>query len=602
MPPPPMLRIPRHEERIQALRRRRFPLHRLVRANVRDVALILHESRLGLSAFILLMAGTTGYFRWIWADHLRSERSPFTVLTALYQSVRMLAFENDLPLPEEDVAGQVLFFAVPFLGLALIFQSVLNLGRYVLDKSARREGWQRSLAATFRGHVVVCGLGRVGYRVIVELLEARVPVVAIERDPACPFLSEVRELRVPVILGDATERESLLAAGVERARGAFAGTDDDLANIEMCLAARRIRADLNVVVRVFDEDLDSHLDRTFGPGTGFSTSALAATTLASAAVAPGVFEALPTPAGTIGLAAIRIGNGTAPGLSPGAIESTFGVRVLRDGAPALEGRGSRRDGSDSPSSVVVAAGPPPALRRLAAAADPSAVRPDIAGPIIVCGAGNVGFRTVRELSRLPGGPSIVVICREDSDPRFLDAFARLSIRVVKGDARRPEVLDEAGVAGAECVLAVTNSDLVNIQIALTARRGRAGLRVVARVFPDILAERLEEIFGLDAAFSTSALAAPTLAAAVAFGAHDPTIELFDGLYGIRRVRLEAPPAGDAATAGAADALAGGTVLSVLRAGVALPPTAALLAGDELVALARCHAGAATQPCGHGLSA
>jgi Trk K+ transport system NAD-binding subunit len=58
-----------------------------------------------------------------------------------------------------------------------------------------------------------------------------------------------------------------------------------------------------------------------------------------------------------------------------------------------------------------------------------------------------------------------------------------------------------------------NDDLSNLDIALTARAQQPEIRIVLRVFNDALAQKLQSAFGIKSAFSTSALAAPTFAAA-----------------------------------------------------------------------------------------
>ena len=88
-----------------------------------------------------------------------------------FLNITLLLTIGSLPLPT-SLLGTLLFFLIPLLGLALIFQSVLNFGRLLLDKSSRREAWQVALAATYRDHIIVCGLGRVSLRVVIQLLES----------------------------------------------------------------------------------------------------------------------------------------------------------------------------------------------------------------------------------------------------------------------------------------------------------------------------------------------------------------------------------------------------------------------------------------------
>src|SRR5205823_5773094 len=82
--------------------------------------------------------------------------------------------------------------------------------------------------ATMDAPIVVCGLGRMGWRLLAHLQAAGLPVVVI--DNACrpddPRLGGAR-----LVSGDFRRRENLEAAGVPRARGVLIVTNDDLVNI-----------------------------------------------------------------------------------------------------------------------------------------------------------------------------------------------------------------------------------------------------------------------------------------------------------------------------------------------------------------------------------
>src|SRR5581483_5218860 len=86
--------------------------------------------------------------------------------------------------------------------------------------------------------------------------------------------------------------------------------------------------------------------------------------------------------------------------------------------------------------------------------------------------------------------------------------------VVIGDARESATLSQAGLGRSRAVIACINNDLLNIEIALAARTLVPGLPVVLRAFDEDLDAGVERVFGKDSTFSTSALSAPTLAAAV----------------------------------------------------------------------------------------
>ena len=64
------------------------------------------------------------------------------------------------------------------------------------------------------GHVVVIGLGNVGTRVMAQLREYDVEVVAIDKNPEPRGGALARQLEVPLIVGDAALPETLASASV----------------------------------------------------------------------------------------------------------------------------------------------------------------------------------------------------------------------------------------------------------------------------------------------------------------------------------------------------------------------------------------------------
>lgn len=150
-------------------------------------------------------------------------------------------------------------------------------------------------------------------------------------------------------------------------------------------------------------------------------------------------------------------------------------------------------------------------------------------PIILCGLGRVGAR-VLEFLQAANLPAVVVdtVC-QPGDARLKGA------RLVCGDCRKREVLEEAGVAGARGVLILTGDDLLNISAALMVRSLNPDVRVVLRMFNQNLIGRLghavKNVYGL----STSLLTAPVLAMTALTGQGLGTFRIDDGADGWRQV-------------------------------------------------------------------
>ena len=101
-------------------------------------------------------------------------------------------------------------------------------------------------------HYIICGYGRVGQRIGAEFRQAGVPYVVLDFNEDA--LAAARELGDHVIVGNGTEDEDLVAAGLARARGLVAASDSDADNLYIALSARTARPDLMIVARASDED------------------------------------------------------------------------------------------------------------------------------------------------------------------------------------------------------------------------------------------------------------------------------------------------------------------------------------------------------------
>ncbi|MEW5725242.1 MAG: NAD-binding protein [Thermodesulfobacteriota bacterium] len=137
-------------------------------------------------------------------------------------------------------------------------------------------------------HIVLCGLGNVGFRILEHLRGLGEEVVVIERQDNIKFVEDARSLGVTVITGDIRRPAALEKAHVHQARCLIAAADEDLANLEAALNARSANPKIHIVMRMFDQSLANKVAVGFNIKTAFSTSALAAPAFAMAAVDPSV--------------------------------------------------------------------------------------------------------------------------------------------------------------------------------------------------------------------------------------------------------------------------------------------------------------------------
>lgn len=202
---------------------------------------------------------------------------------ALFDTYALLMGEVTGALPENPWA-QVAFYLLPLVGIVFVAEGVLKLGFEVFDKRQNAGEWTRIMAKHSRGHVIVCGLGTVGIRVVEELLDMDEQVYVIERDEDNEFIATARGRGVEVLIGDARTENMLRSLNVERSRAVVVVTDDDLANLEIAMDVREIRGDVPIILRLFDQRLAQKVRQTMGFQVSLSTSMVAAPLFASAAL------------------------------------------------------------------------------------------------------------------------------------------------------------------------------------------------------------------------------------------------------------------------------------------------------------------------------
>ncbi|MGH7319319.1 MAG: NAD-binding protein, partial [Candidatus Rokuibacteriota bacterium] len=133
--------------------------------------------------------------------------------------------------------------------------------------------------------VVVAGLELLGLAIAERLVAAGTEVRAIASPPeALRYAHELERAGVRVTTGSARSSGALLAAGLESASVLVVATDDDGENVDAALAARRLRKDLPLVVRLFDPTLGAYLRATLDRIVILSMSGIAAPVFAELAV------------------------------------------------------------------------------------------------------------------------------------------------------------------------------------------------------------------------------------------------------------------------------------------------------------------------------
>jgi voltage-gated potassium channel len=174
------------------------------------------------------------------------------------------------------------------VGVGVALYALTGLIEELLEHQLGRWGRRRMSHQidTLRGHIVVCGFGRVG-RAIVPLVEARHPIVVVDRD--AERVQRAFDNGLLAVEGDATEDDVLRAAGIEQAHTLIVSLQSDADAISTVLSARVLNPHLRIVARANAESSEAKLARA-GVDHVVNPLLLGANRLATFALQPAVAD------------------------------------------------------------------------------------------------------------------------------------------------------------------------------------------------------------------------------------------------------------------------------------------------------------------------
>lgn len=468
--------------------------------------------------------------------------------------------------------------------------------------------------------IIVCGLGRTGYKIFCLLKQQSAAVVAIsDRQMVCEYQSDI-------IIGDPCSPKTLLQAGLPDAETLVLAIDNDALNLEILTRARIINPKIRIVNRLFNETLGERLDQTLPAHVSMSVASLAAPIFSFAALGNKAIGQLQLfdrlwPIQEIiieenhpwwGLPLYELWDDPARMLiyylpahdEIDLVSAVLSGKKLQTGdhliignKPTIKAKqrfklqkwlrnllnlrpyqhyvqpviivtlsllgmislatvtylsvnqkislvdslyfsvgmitgagGNEKVAESTPDSIkiftvvmmIVGAG---VIGICYALLNDfilgsrfkqfwDATRIPVRNHHIICGLGGIGTRIVRQLH--DQGCEVVVI---ESDPnnRFLHSVRSWGIPVIIEDARLVATLETANINNAESLIVVTYEDMINVEIALTAKAIAPKINLVLRCSQEQFGRSIQEVFDFDTVLCPRDLATYSFAAAALGG-------------------------------------------------------------------------------------
>ena len=233
-----------------------------------------------VSVGLVIAIGTIGYRvieDWPWFDSL--------YLTTLL--IASFGFAHFQPISE---AGKGFTIFLALCGIAVIAFAIASMTQLIIGGQIEAILGRRKMRKEVEklwGHYIICGYGRIGRMVVKELMAKPLPVVIVEKDPV--VATQINHDEMNVVEGDATLEETLLTAGIERAKGLISVVSSDAENLYIVLSARGLNKNLLIVARAGEEKSEQKLLRA-GANKVISPYVIGGMRIAQAVLRPNVVD------------------------------------------------------------------------------------------------------------------------------------------------------------------------------------------------------------------------------------------------------------------------------------------------------------------------
>jgi voltage-gated potassium channel len=239
------------------------------------------DLRISLLILLLLVsAGTSGYMA----------VEGWSFLDALYMTIITIGTVGFHEVHSLSDAGRVFTILLIVFGVGILGYTVSKLAQIMFEGQFQRFLGRKKVEKSIevlKDHYIVCGYGRIGSLICKEFAAKPIRFVVVENNPA--VLEKLEEDGVLFLRGNATEDETLLKAGIKRAKGLVSVVTSDTENVYITLTARGLNPELNILARSGEPGSDIKLKRA-GANKVVSPYQIGGTRMAQAVLRPNVVD------------------------------------------------------------------------------------------------------------------------------------------------------------------------------------------------------------------------------------------------------------------------------------------------------------------------
>lgn len=186
----------------------------------------------------------------------------YNCIEAFYMTVISITTAGYMEVHPLSDAGRLFTSFVLLTNIGLFFYGATQVAAHIIEGEFRTFFKHHNVEKQINkleNHVIVCGYGRTGKQVCLELQADGIPYLVIENRGN--VIEHIKKDNVLFINENATEEESLIKAGIKIARAIVTTLPNDPDNVYVVLTAREINPNIFIISRASSEVSESKLKR-----------------------------------------------------------------------------------------------------------------------------------------------------------------------------------------------------------------------------------------------------------------------------------------------------------------------------------------------------
>jgi len=186
----------------------------------------------------------------------------WSLLDALYMTIITLGTVGFKEVHDLSPYGKMFTICLIVFGVSVLGYIVGSLAQIMFEGQIQRIIGRKKVEKridSLKDHYIICGFGRIGQLICKEFAAKPIPFLVLEKHPEAH--EKLHHEEYLHLRGDATEDETLLRAGIKKAKGLISVVTSDTENVYITLTARGLNPDLYIMAPSGEEGSEIKLKR-----------------------------------------------------------------------------------------------------------------------------------------------------------------------------------------------------------------------------------------------------------------------------------------------------------------------------------------------------